>query len=339
MAPEMLKASWLSRESQFSAFTNGSLLDFWNTRDEREFTGVDDIPIRYVSFSSPYHDKTLLILPGRSESYVKYPEVAYDFYHLGYNIFILDHRGQGRSGRILADPQKGHVEDFAHYVDDLAKLIELEITPLLSSFASSLPPHRCYALAHSMGGAILSCFLLRQEPVFRAVALSAPMFGIYLPMPRWLANFLVNQAEPSPNKRNRYVLSTGRWRPLPYFINLLTHSYRRYRRYLRYYADYPELRLGGPTYRWMRESMRTGDNLVENAGKIQTPLIVLKASEDKIVSNRELLAFCKSRQKAGTGEEEHKPLVIQGAHHEILFEKDALRAQALNAICDFFDQN
>ncbi|PHM50890.1 lysophospholipase L2 [Xenorhabdus miraniensis] len=332
MAPETLKESWLNREPQFSAFTNGLLLDFWRTREERQFMGVDDIPIHYVSFCSPHHDKTLVILPGRSESYVKYPEVAYDFYHLGYDIFIIDHRGQGRSGRMLDDGQKGHVEAFEHYVDDLAKFIELEVT--------SRPSHHYYALAHSMGGAILSRFLQRhQEPVFRAVALCAPMFGINLPMPRWLANFLVNQAEPNARRRNAYALSTGQWQPLPYFINLLTHSYARYQRYLRYYVDYPELRLGGPTYHWMRESMLMGDSLVENAGKIQTPLIVLQASEDKVVNNRELLAFCESRQKAGTGKEEQKPLVIQGAHHEILFEKDVLRAQALNAICDFFDQN
>ncbi|MDX7999937.1 lysophospholipase L2 [Xenorhabdus sp. Reich] len=332
MAPERLKASWLNREPQFSAFANGLLLDFWRTREERSFMGVDDVPIHYVSFCSPQHDKTLVILPGRSESYVKYPEVAYDFYHLGYDIFIIDHRGQGRSGRMLDDREKGHVEAFDHYVDDLAKFIELEIMPRQS--------HRCYALAHSMGGAILSRFLLRyQEPTFRAVTLCAPMFGINLPMPRWLANFLVNQAELHTKRRNAYTLSTGQWQPLPYFINLLTHSYARYQRYLRYYADYSELRLGGPTYHWMRESMLMGDRLIENADKIQTPLIVLQASEDKVVNNRELQAFCEARQKAGTGEEKQKLLVIQGAHHEILFEKDVLRAQALNAICDFFDQN
>ncbi|PHM44548.1 lysophospholipase L2 [Xenorhabdus mauleonii] len=332
MPPEILKASWLNREPQFSAFTNGLLLDFWQTREERQFIGVDDVPIHYVSFCAPHHDKILVISPGRSESYVKYPEVAYDFYHLGYDILIIDHRGQGCSGRMLDDRQKGHVELFDHYVDDFAKLVELELTPRRS--------HRCYALAHSMGGAILSRYLLRnQKAVFCAAALCAPMFGINLPMPRWLANFLVNQAEPKIQKRNAYALSTGRWRPLPYLINLLTHSYARYQRYLRYYADYPELRLGGPTYHWMRESMLMGDKLIENADKIQTPLMVLQASEDKIVSNRELLAFCKSNQKARTGKKEQKPLVIQGAHHEILFEKDVLRAQALNAICDFFDQN
>ncbi|MDI8107069.1 hypothetical protein MJN85_32560, partial [Salmonella enterica subsp. enterica serovar Anatum] len=33
-----------------------------------------------------------------------------------------------------------------------------------------------------------------------------------------------------------------------------------------------------------------------------------------------------------------KPLVIKGAYHEILFEKDAMRSVALNAIVEFFNK-
>ena len=46
---------------------------------------------------------------------------------------------------------------------------------------------------------------------------------------------------------------------LPFILNVLTHSHERYRRYLRYYTDFPQLRLGGPTYHWMREGPETGD--------------------------------------------------------------------------------
>lgn len=37
LPPETLKASWLEREAEYSAFVNGPLLDFWNHRDERTF--------------------------------------------------------------------------------------------------------------------------------------------------------------------------------------------------------------------------------------------------------------------------------------------------------------
>ncbi|KPD04286.1 lysophospholipase L2 [Moellerella wisconsensis] len=330
MNAENLKESWLTRETQFSAFTNGSLLDFWNQREEDQFLGIDNIPIRYVRFINSSHNKAIVISPGRSESYIKYPEVAYDFFHLGYDIFIIDHRGQGRSGRMLADPQKGHVEKFSDYIDDFQTFIELEV--------KCRHYLKCFAVAHSMGGAILSGYLLRDSMTFDAAALCAPMIGINLPLPSWLANFIVERAEPRWAIRNDYAVSTGKWQPLPYLINVLTHSYERYRRYLRYYADYPELRLGGPTYHWIRESFSIGKQLIAKAGEIDLPLMVLLASEDKVVSNRELMAFCDARRAAQTGRDEKLPLVIEGAHHEILFESDALRAMALNSICDFFDQ-
>ncbi|WP_426207039.1 lysophospholipase L2 [Providencia sp. PROV272] len=330
MTPEKLKENWLNRETQFSAFANGPLLDFWLRREEAEFLGVDDVPIRYVRFTHSLNNKAVVISPGRSESYMKYPEVAYDFYHLGFDVFIIDHRGQGRSGRMLDDPQKGHVEKFTDYIDDFAKFVELEV--------QCRHYLKCYALAHSMGSAILGGYLLRDNVTFDATAFCAPMIGINLPIPHWLASFIVDRAELHRSVRNDYAISTGKWQPLPYLINVLTHSQERYRRYLRYYADYPELRLGGPTYHWLKESFAIGDELIARAGEIDVPLLVLEASEDKVVSNRELQAFCQSRQKAQTGREEKLPLVIEGAHHEILFEVDALRAMALNAICDFFEQ-
>ncbi|BBU79375.1 hypothetical protein EIMP300_07750 [Escherichia coli] len=41
---------WETRENAFAAFTMGPLTDFvpQRQRDEAEFTGVDDIPVRFV---------------------------------------------------------------------------------------------------------------------------------------------------------------------------------------------------------------------------------------------------------------------------------------------------
>ncbi|VEI62292.1 lysophospholipase L2 [Serratia fonticola] len=100
-------AEWLNREKQFSAFATGPLLDFWRRREEGEFTGVGGVPIRFVRFTSPLHQRVVVISPGRIESYIKYPEVAYDLFHSGYDVMIIDHRGQGLSGRMLADTHRG----------------------------------------------------------------------------------------------------------------------------------------------------------------------------------------------------------------------------------------
>ncbi|WP_342122342.1 serine aminopeptidase domain-containing protein, partial [Proteus mirabilis] len=58
------------------------------------------------------------------------------------------------------------------------------------------------------------------------------------------------------------------------------------------YADFPQLRLGGPTYNWMKESLETGDLMIEHAKEINTPLLVLEAELDKVVDNLRVRAFC-----------------------------------------------
>ncbi len=77
-------------------------------------------------------------------------EVAYDLFHCGFDVMIIDHRGQGRSGRLLSDTHRGHVVNFSDYVDDLAALWQQQV----------VPGHwrKRFILAHSMGGAIATLF-------------------------------------------------------------------------------------------------------------------------------------------------------------------------------------
>ncbi|MGV3345465.1 lysophospholipase L2 [Enterobacteriaceae bacterium LUAb1] len=319
---------WSVREKTFAAFTTGPLIDFWKIREEKQFIGVQNVPIHYVCFRAAAHNKVILLSPGRIESYVKYSELAYDLYHRGYDVVIIDHRGQGRSGRLLQDSHRGHVASFHDYVTDLETLWQQEI--IVPRY------HRCFGLAHSMGGAIMAIMLTQHHRPFDAVALTSPMFDINLPMPRWMADRILDWAEKHPVFRDNYALGTGRWRVCPFAANELTHSHVRYRRNLRFYADDPELRIGGPTYHWVREALLAGESLLANAAQIATPLLLLQAEEDTVVVNLAQDRFCQLMADARQFCEGGEPQVIQGARHEILFEKDHMRAEALTAIHDFF---
>jgi lysophospholipase len=139
--------------------------------------------------------------------------------------------------------------------------------------------------------------------------------------------------------RDGYALGTGRWRARPFSLNELTHSRERYKRNLRFYADDPAIRVGGPTYHWVREGIQAGQNVLKKAAAITTPLLLLQAGDDKVVDNRSQDLFCAAMQAAGHPCEGGKPYVIAGARHEILFEKDAMRAEALHAIVNFFERH
>lgn len=322
------KNRWLHREQGFAAFVVGPLAEFWHNRQEDEFIGVDGLAIRFVRFSAVHHDSVIVICPGRIESYVKYAELAYDLYHSGYDILIIDHRGQGRSGRMLSDRHRGHVNRFGDYVDDLDAFWHQHV--------ACGPWQQRFILAHSMGGAIVTLFLQRHPRACDAVALCAPMFGIYFRLPEWMVRHLLNWTESSPLLRNGYALGTGRWRAVAFNLNQLTHSRARYRRNVSFYADEPALRVGGPTYHWVHESVMAGEQVMAGASQMTVPTLLIQAGEDRVVDNEAQNVFSARRAAAGFPLDGGRPLVIDGAFHEILFECDAMRHQALEAIVRFF---
>ncbi|MBN0727273.1 alpha/beta hydrolase, partial [Pseudomonas aeruginosa] len=92
-----------------------------------------------------------------------------------------------------------------------------------------------------------------------------------------------------------YAIGTGRWRALPFAVNVLTHSRQRYRRNLRFYADEPRLQVGGPTWHLVREGMLAGDEVLANVEKDTAPTLLLQAEEERVVDNLMHDRYCELR--------------------------------------------
>jgi alpha-beta hydrolase superfamily lysophospholipase len=75
-----------------------------------------------------------------------------------------------------------------------------------------------------------------------------------------------------------------------------------------------------------------------HAHQLTTPLLLLSASDDQVVSNAHIAAFCARAAAAGVPCNP-QPLTIAGARHELLNERDECRIPALTAILDFFERN
>lgn len=155
--------------------------------------GRDGYRLRYSRFGcAPGARGALVIAPGRSEPSYEYAETAMDFIARGFApVYVIDHRGQGLSPRLLPDPDKSHVEDFDDYIDDFGIFVA-EVQADLKDLGArdDLP---LYLTSNSMGGAIAIGYFQKvgAEAPFAAAALVSAMIHVnyisYTGQPaRWL---------------------------------------------------------------------------------------------------------------------------------------------------------
>ena len=298
---------------------------FWQKKvSHGVFGGVGGVEISYAYALHPRPAGSIAISSGRIESLVKYKELMFNLYHAGYSVFIHDHRGQGLSGRMTDNPQQGYVARFDDYVADFKTFFDKVIVP------KSL--HRPKLLCHSMGGAIGALYALKHPDDFSQIALTAPMFGIKPALPRWLACLLIHSQTwfyKLLNDKPTYFWGQGDYTPEAFEHNKLTHSAARYKLFRQEYDAQPQVKLGGVTNIWLEAALLAMDEIADQAGNLNTPVLLLQAGADQVVDNRaqEAVAI-----KLGNCEKH----LIEGAKHELLMEADLFRDASLRYILDFF---
>ena len=282
----------------------------------------DGWPLRTVDW--PEGRGSILLLGGRGDFIEKFAEALHDWRRRGFAVASFDWRGQGGSGRLLADPQKGHSPGFDIWLADLDEQV--------AWFVATHPaPH--FAVAHSMGGhLLLRCLETRSGQVVRAVLLS-PMCGLAAaPIGPWLARQLASAAV-ALDFAESYAPGSGpltRGVPGSLRQRRLTHDADRYGDEGWWVDRQPELALGGVTSGWLHDAFGSLDALFEPGAleRVATPSLVLVAAEEALVDNA-ATARAVARLPGARLE------VIAGAAHELLRETDVLRLPVLDRIAAF----
>ncbi|MBY6187532.1 alpha/beta fold hydrolase [Marinobacter hydrocarbonoclasticus] len=284
----------------------------WQQAEQGQFIGVDGVPIHYAVLRHPNERGAIALCTGRVETYLKYHELVEQLYGLGFSLYLWDHRGQGLSGRLLSNHHIGHVRRFDDYVADMHQLYQTLIAPA---------GHQHIALlGHSMGGAIATAYMTRYPTHFQAAALSAPMYGIVLPAPKWLLQPTVSLM--AALRPEQYIPGGSDYEPVRFEENELTGDPVRYAKFRALYDAWPEVQLGDPSLNWLKEALKQIDQLARDS--VTTPILVMQAGDDAIVDNAAQNAFC-DRQP------QHQLQRFHGARHEILLEQDEIRTQAITA--------
>ena len=310
----------MNRESYFTQFVFTELLPFFNQFPTQYFTGKNNVQIAYRHL---VHDKSagrklMILVNGRAENMLKWSELAYDFYHQGYDVLLFDHRGQGYSQRII--PQKGHLDEFRFYVDDMAKIIE-KVTALFSYSTQ-------YLLAHSMGALIATYYLANYDHHINKAVLSSPFYGILLTHP--IRDELIITLMNILGQGERYVFGKGPYQQAHLEYNELTFCKTRMKWMNRVNRKNPAINLGGPTFRWVHLCLNAIKRLPKVIPKIEIPILILQAEKEKIVDNKNLekltVLFPNAQYK-----------VVFNAKHEVLFEKDNVRRNVLKNVNHFLN--
>jgi lysophospholipase len=172
-----------------------------------------------------------------------------------------------------------------------------------------------------MAGAILLRIAHAGRCPFDRLVLTAPMVALYGHADPRYARWLV-EALDGLGLGGAYAPGAGRgpYTLRPFEGNLLTSDPARYARMGETLRAHPELSLGGPTIGWVHAAFRVMRRFGEPdyPRAISTPTLVIASGADRVVDTRSIERFA-TRLRAG------HLIVIDGARHEIMVERDAYR--------------
>ncbi len=178
------------------------------------------------------------------------------------SVYALDLVGHGQSGG-----KPGVAKSFQNFLEDLKLFIEIVVKKQNKPII---------LLGHSMGGLIVTNYLLKYSQGLSGAILSSPLMGFCSKIPKWkqVISHLTSICS------SRITLRTG----IKY--NNLTKDQNIIREYV---SD--SLRHGMISSRLFHEMQRAIDNIFANTKNFSTPILILEGLGDKVVSIKAIDRF------------------------------------------------
>lgn len=284
----------------------------------------DGAMLRNAIFMPETPRATVVLMTGYSEFIEKYFETVSDLLALGYGVVMPEWRGHGLSDGLGSEPTRLHLTDFDINLRDLEDRWEKLVAPWPG-------PH--FGLAHSMGGHISLRAAQAHPDWFAALAQSAPMHGIALPMSVRAVLSLVTSVYQLLGKGDSWnPFVPPHVRPGVAEENRVTNDFDRFRRGEALYMKEPQLQVNGGSLDWLRAAFKTMNDAARPAflNAITTPLYIGTAEEELLVDNARH-AHVLAHVPHGRGD------VYPNAKHELLMEKDATRKAFLANVEAFYN--
>jgi len=290
----------------------------------RFLTARDGTRLRYAVWPNDgARERWCLLLNGRTEFIEKYYEMVGELMARGFGVVTWDWRGQGLSGRMLNNAEKGHIDRFETYLDDADEI--------MAALAAEVGDEPLTVVAHSMGGHLALRLAERWGGRVDTLSLSAPMTGVYLPFVKGLIRRYAGLFD-RIGLGSTYVAGRGDLDDTMFEFdnNLVTRDPVRFARDVSFVRQEAGLRLGAPTTGWLDAAFDSIEHVMAPsfAQRLKAPVLLASARADQIVdpnSHDEFMAHVTRGQL----------LKIGDAQHEILRERDPIRRQFWDAFDRF----
>lgn len=266
---------------------------------------------------------TVIVAHGFTESVEKYREAVYYFLKEHYNVFLLSHRGHGKSVREIksSDFSLTHVKNFGDYVEDFRGFIEEVV---VKEAGTEIP---FYIYAHSMGGAIAVRYLQIYPGRISKAILSSPMLDIKLEIPRIEAE-AISYYMVKTGREERYITGQKPFSKEEDFEGCSCSSKERYEYYFNKKLANPELQNSAGSYSWLFESLKAVKQIEMEKRKIQIPVCIFTAEFDDLVSRRGQIDFARKTPDS-------RLVLVPGTKHEIYMAPEIIQRQYWRYIFGF----
>ena len=289
--------------------------------------GANDLKLYYEKFIVKKPKANIVICHGFGEFTEKYNELIYYFIKENYSVFILEHRGHGRSQRLGMDNYQINVENFDYYVEDFKKFIDEIVIPDSRN-------KKLLLFAHSMGGCIGTVFLEKYNSYFNAAVLSSPMHEINTgKAPKILAN-IISKAMRVCGKGNSYLPGQKPYAEKKDFYSRSTGCKERYQYLLEKIKKNDNYHSGGSSALWYIESLKATKELIrrKNISKIMVPILLFQAEYDTHV-------IPKAQNRFAHYAKDCKVVHMKGSKHESYFERDEIAFSFFYRMLSFYENS
>ncbi len=320
--------------------------------------GTDAEIIRYAHWAPPQENNKGVVVHfnGRTEFIEKNIYAYKDLLDRGYEVWALDWRGQGFSQRQLKEKQKHSIDSFDTYVKDAAYFID-NVSKTKTRNGKKI------LLAHSMGGQIALRYILEFPDTFDYAVLSSPLLGLpgdawYIKAGNWLKRKMFFADSCVMSKSSTWTDNFKNGDPCSY-VNKKTiikddldedQKTDNYSHDLKKVAEIdcfiassidangqesPDLRVACPTTRWLYEAYESTEKVMEEATKLETPILIIRAVPDHAVDNDAQKEFCDQAPNCTIRDvKAKKETPDDPPGHELLVEKEDIRKKFF----EYFDK-